>query len=113
MFILIAEAKEMLNPVQSFVFAEHVHKVMFVFMYLFESFHWIVGFESKRNLLWVVVIFILRGQTEIFVEKCWMLERIVVGVGLTVLSKKIAFALVEVRILIFHACIGCVLIKEY
>ena len=112
MLVLLTKTKEMLNAVESFVFAKHVHEMMFVFRNVFESFHWIVGSESRRNFLWVVVVFILRGEAEISAKKWLVLECVVVGVGFTVLSKKIAFALVEVLILVFHGGIDNVLLSK-
>lgn len=102
MLVLLSEIEEVLDAVQTFMIAEHVHEVMFVFGYVFQILHWIVGFEHCGSFLLVVVFLILRGEAEVSGKKWLIFGQVVVGVCFAVLSKKIALALVEVLVLVLH-----------
>ena len=112
MLVLLAKAEEMLDAVQTFMIAKHVHEMVFVLGHIFQSFHGIVGFEGHGCLLLIVVFFILGGEAEISAEKWLMLKGIVAGVGFTILSKKVTLAFIEVVFFILHVIIGVDLLKN-
>jgi len=113
MLVLLAKTEEVLDAVQSFMIAEHMHKMMFVLGHIFQSLHRIVGFKCYGYLLLIVVFFILGGKAEISAKKWLMFRDVVVGVCFAVFSKKITLALIEVMFFILHLIIECGVIKEY
>jgi hypothetical protein len=102
MFVLLAKTEEMLDAVQSFMIAKHVHKMMFVLRHGFQSLHGIIGFEHDGSLLLIVVFFILGGKAEISAKKWLMFRGVVVGVCFAVFSEKVTLAFIEVMLFILH-----------